>query len=488
MKSGTYVVIIPLLSLLVLLSFSLVINPQLNLLSKERFEVEKGMNSSETSDVIQVKGNADWIELKNAGGCSGEGTYSDPYIIQDVIIDTDRKSMCISIFDSNVYFKIVNTSLFNAYTGIRLSNVSNSMLVNNTISSNFKGIELTNCHNVTVSMNIFDLGYFGVEVFYSDNITVSKNVVKFARDGIRTFGSFNSTFFENNMSHCGILISGCLNSLLSLNIDSSNLVNGKPLSYHVNEENLELKNISDAGQVMLINCNNSFLSNIMVSGASNGIFLAYCHNSTLLRNRVESNTYGIELSHCYTSNISLNEGGGNIDGIYLYQCFNSTISMNSFSGDSTSIALYESCENDSVLNNTIRSSDVAIGVYGSDHNLLLNNDMNGSAFGLIGIDLQFSDENIISRNSIKEYECGMTFTWSKFNNITFNFLIRNGQCFYEDDGCEGNRFENNFCPHPSETVIGYDLLIILGILSLISTTILLKYRKKMFPRDKIRVN
>jgi parallel beta-helix repeat protein len=283
------------------------------------------------------------------------------------------------------------------------------------------------------------------------------------------------------------LISGSLDSLFSLNIDFSNLVNGKPLSYHVNENNLKLQNITDAGQVMLINCNNSILSNIIVSGASNGIFLAYCHNSTLLRNKVESNKYGIELNYCKMSTISLNKVRGNLDGIYLYQCFNNTISTNSFDSDSTSIFLSESSDN-SVKNNTILYSIVGIGVYGSDHNLLLNNNMSTSIFSRAGIDLQFSDENVISLNIIKEYECGMMFMWSKYNNITFNTLIGNAQCFYEDDGCVGNRFENNFCPHPSDTVIGYDLLIILGILSLISTTILLKYRKKMFPRDKIRVN
>jgi parallel beta-helix repeat protein len=459
------------------------------LISDERLKLEESMNSSSTSGKIQVIGNAGWVELKNVGGCTGQGTYSDPYIIKEVIIDTDRSSKCISISNSDVYFKIINTTLLNSNIGIQLSNVSNSMLINNTISRNFKGIELTHCHNVAVLMNTFDLDYFGVDIFYSDNITVLKNTVKNARDGIRLSESSNSTIFENYMSYCGLLISGSLDSLLSLSIDSSNLVNGKPLSYHINESNLELKNISNAGQVMLINCNNSILSNILVSGASNGIFLAYCHNSTLLRNKVESNSFGIGLNYCSMSNISLNEVGGNYYGIKLYQCSNNTISTNSLSMDSTSISLYQSCENNFIFNNTIRLSGIGIGIYGSNHNLLLNNNMNSSLFGNTGINLQFSDENVISGNEIKEYECGIMLIWSKYNNISLNSLIGNGRCFYEDDGCVGNIFDNNFCPHTNNTIImGYDLIFILGILSVGSTIIILKYRKKMVLKYKISVD
>ena len=137
------------------------------------------------------------------------------------------------------------------------------------------------------------------------------------------------------------------------------------------------------------------------------------------------------------------------------------------------------------INNTISLSDIGIGVYGSDRNLIMNNNINGSFFCRTGVNLEFSDENIISENQITQYECGIMLRWSSYNTISLNSLIENEQCFYEDDNCVGNTFENNFCPKTNIGIMGYDLGILIGILSLISLIIIIKYRNKMSPGGKL---
>lgn len=45
-------------------------------------------------------------DAKTAGICTGQGTYSDPYVIQDLVIDAGESGSCILIENSNDYFKI----------------------------------------------------------------------------------------------------------------------------------------------------------------------------------------------------------------------------------------------------------------------------------------------------------------------------------------------------------------------------------------------
>jgi hypothetical protein len=45
------------------------------------------LKTSEVSGKIFINGTSDWVDFKNAGKCSGEGTYSIPYVIEDLVID-----------------------------------------------------------------------------------------------------------------------------------------------------------------------------------------------------------------------------------------------------------------------------------------------------------------------------------------------------------------------------------------------------------------
>ena len=38
---------------------------------------------SATSGKIHIDGNSEWIAFKNDGKCTGNGTYSEPYVIED---------------------------------------------------------------------------------------------------------------------------------------------------------------------------------------------------------------------------------------------------------------------------------------------------------------------------------------------------------------------------------------------------------------------
>jgi len=172
--------------------------------------------SSEHSDKINLKISAvsekihidnNWTAAKSVGICTGSGTYSDPYIIEDLEIDGGGTGSCISIVDSDVYFKIQNCTLFNSganmpNSGITLINVNNSQLINNNCSSNWSGIFLYSSDNNTVVGNTANNNHLGI-FLYSDsgNNYISGNNASYNMNGIDLSYSNSNTITGNTANN-----------------------------------------------------------------------------------------------------------------------------------------------------------------------------------------------------------------------------------------------------------------------------------------------
>ena len=61
------------------------------------------MNISAVSGKIHIDGNSGWDAFKAAGNCTGNGTYSMPYVIEDLVIGDGGLGSCILIENSDVY-------------------------------------------------------------------------------------------------------------------------------------------------------------------------------------------------------------------------------------------------------------------------------------------------------------------------------------------------------------------------------------------------
>ena len=102
------------LGLIIFISFLLGINSNFSQINnKEMVSIKKDVKVSKISGKIHINGTSDWINFKNAGNCTGQGTYSNPYIIEDLVIDGGDSGNSIWIENSDVYFMIVNCSLTN---------------------------------------------------------------------------------------------------------------------------------------------------------------------------------------------------------------------------------------------------------------------------------------------------------------------------------------------------------------------------------------
>ena len=64
------------------------------------------LESSEVSGKIHIVGSSGWADARARGICTGLGSSSNPYRIEDKVIDGKGTGTCIWIEDSNKYFII----------------------------------------------------------------------------------------------------------------------------------------------------------------------------------------------------------------------------------------------------------------------------------------------------------------------------------------------------------------------------------------------
>jgi len=135
---------------------------------------------------LYIEGNDEFIRFVKQYQFKGEGTWDNPYIIEDLNIDPDTKTSCIAIENVDVWFvirhcyfrnAIINQQPLGIYglsAGIRLINVKHAIIYNNYFVHNSYGILLYNSAYNTVYGNVF-IGSLDVDVLvqcYSNSSSV----------------------------------------------------------------------------------------------------------------------------------------------------------------------------------------------------------------------------------------------------------------------------------------------------------------------------
>jgi parallel beta-helix repeat protein len=392
---------------------------------------------------------SNWSIAKNAGICTGNGTYSEPYIIEDLVIDGGGSGSCIWIENSNVYFRVENCTVYNSggyYTaGIRLISVNNSRLINNNCSFNFRGIFLESCNNNTISGNYASNNEYGINLDTSNNNIISGNVLNSNdRYGIDLYRSKFANITGNIMNECGLTLAADRypKSLYYAShiIDTTNVVNGKPLIYYSNELNLGPNNYENAGQLIFANCNNSLISNLNISDIFDGISFYFCYYNEISGNFAEWVKYpsrGIYLFHCSNNVIS----GNTMDrqGIMLeHTSINNTISGNIISNGGY-LYVYRGGFNITITGNIFINSGIRLEPcwYSTISGNII------SSYQSYGIRLLYCDYNTVSDNTLNNNTTGIGITDCEHNNITGNIANNNNNSGIYLAGCEYNTISRN---------------------------------------------
>jgi parallel beta-helix repeat protein len=215
----------------------------------------------------------------------------------------------------------------------------------------------------------------GVNLGLSTKNTITKQTVEQCTVGISCDSSGSNLLKDNTMEQCGLQVSGDNPADYTNDVDTSNMVNGKPLYYYVNETNLTVP--ADAGQVILVSCTSCTVSSLNLSDASIGVELAYSSVNTIENNILEANRIAA---------IDLDGSGNNLNII---------------------------------RKNTIRGNNYGIDIDASWSNYISENLFFGNA---LGISFDFSSFNVLFENDIQDGYYGMYFDHAFGNHISDNTI------------------------------------------------------------------
>ncbi|MFX1275666.1 MAG: NosD domain-containing protein [Promethearchaeota archaeon] len=380
---------------------------------------------------IDGDGANNWTWAKKYEWCNGAGTWSDPYIIENVTIDANDAGYCIRIVDSSAYFIIRNCTLYDASTvsgyNIYCDNVNNGTIYNNTCYDSRYGLWFDTCRNFTIEDNIIHtITRYGMYIYLTETSEIINNTVTASQ---RDIGLYNSQYI--NMSYNKMLSSGLwmwtsiLQTANTHNIDTTNTLNGKIVYYYKNENNLDQNNFTNAAQIFLGGCSNSNITNINITTGIRAISL---HHST-----------NIIVSNCNITSNSEN-------GIYLQNSDNNVITNNYIQNPGNGVELYYYSDNNNITNNNIY--DTVYGVYFyyiCVGNRIINNDINRTAGNGILLSYQCDNSLIDSNNVTLASNHGIELRNECDNcNITKN-IIKDGSSdgININDECNSNEIWEN---------------------------------------------
>ena len=266
-------------------------------------------------EIIGIKGSDFWnlppIHIDNNWSatestydwCTGSGTPSNPYIIENVTIDAQNLGSCIYIENTNEYFIIQYCMLLNSQASpnaaIRLDYVSNGkILENNITNNNGRAVTFVGGSNNLVEDNTIVNNGYGVTLSYSNDNKILKNYIQDSDFyGIYLWDSDNNYISENEINHCGYYAGG----------------------YHGIY-------ISESGSPSFVDSiNNTIIHNHVDNCRKSGVYINSCDNNTIFGNDIENNLeYGVYLYDSDDVKIIGNRIQSNTDGCISIQSSSNT--------------------------------------------------------------------------------------------------------------------------------------------------------------------
>jgi parallel beta-helix repeat protein len=299
-------------------------------------------NTLTSGDGFTISGNHNLILENEISLCdSTQALYitgNHNKIIKNDILDNKIKGIDIYNCRNNT---IAENIIYNNRVGIELRyEAQNNHIYKNNISYNERSGILMASHEVkynNITENIVDHNIFGINL-YDDN---GFQFIQYNNISLNTFHSNkicginieeaeDNIIGDNNFFNSGIHVSGQFETLITNDIADTNLVNNKKLYFYKNEINLSNSNFTNPGQIILIRCNNSRISNQVVNSGTIGLSLLGCTNIHLSEIESHNNIlYGIfvdDSNLCSIKNSVTNYNGD--VGIYLKGSNNCKIDSN----------------------------------------------------------------------------------------------------------------------------------------------------------------
>ena len=325
------------------------------------------------------------------------------------------KNINVKAFWTGIYVKhsshvfiVSNNITANNNLGIYLylSSNNNTISENNIMENTICGIGFTRSSYNIVSQNNITRNGQGISLnSFSKNNNITANNITYNEIGIRFFEAsgnmLRSNYMSGNQYNLYLYAWGGHLEYFINDVDSSNLVDGKPIYYWVNKHDSIVP--FDAGYVVLVNSTNITVKNLTLTHNGQGVLLIYTKNSTVINNTIAHNAEGILLSWSSKNTIIVNNiTTNNQSGISLYLSHNNNIAENNVRDNDYGIYLLLSSKNN-ISHNVVTNNSV----YGICLSLSTNNNLSGNIlndnrynFGVYGYAVEDFIDSIDDSNSV----------------------------------------------------------------------------------------
>ena len=198
----------------------------------------------------------------------------------------------------------------------------------------YLGSDAMHCN---ISNNNCSKNYYGIYLNFSSSNTLANNTIS---GNVYNFGVYGNSLSE--YTH---------------NIDTSNVVDGKPIYYWVNQQDKVIPD--DAGYVGVVNSTKITVSDLTLTGNGEGVLFAYISHSVIENITASSNNCGIHIHKSSSNAITENTASNNTAGIYTSSSSENALTKNNVSSNKDcGIYLYRSSEN-SIHNNYFNNTNNA---------------------------------------------------------------------------------------------------------------------------------
>ncbi len=425
--------------------------------------------SIEGTDKIQIDGNVYTLT----------GNIYDPIVVEkDNIVVDGRNHILQGLGTGN---------------GIELSDRKNVTIKNCEINQFETGIyiyDYSEPRNNALSANIITHNTYGIYIEHAHNNTISGNTITNNEYGIflleSRFNVLRNNSLGNNRYSFQVDNTNFMND-----VDTSNLVNGKPMIYWINQEDKTVP--SEAGYLALINCRNITIQNLALYNNGHGALLVSTTDSTIANNTITKNMDGILLRNSSNNivsenNLTYNNRGIRISGSWRNYSLNNTIYGNYIANNGEGIHLFESSNNvfrnNRMINNNrslvdasfyINDLDASNTVNGkpiyywiNEHDKIIPNDAGFvSLLNCVNItvqNLELTNENhgitlvsttnsTIDNNIINNNNQGIYLTKSNNNTISGNYITNNNDGIWLFNSSRNKIVENYIANNRNGTSI-----------------------------------
>jgi len=335
----------------------------------------------------------------------------------------------IYISASNGQNMSFNRIFDNYNAGIAIESSSYCTVYQNEIFNNMVGIYnywYSNSNRI-IQNTLRNSTDYGIDISFSDDIEVNDNKIFNCDIPLNLYYAVYISVQRNEMYGGGIIITENLESWVNLSIGTSNRVNGKPVYYWIDKNELTVP--KGAGQIFLINCSNISVEGQAIEKATIALNLVGSKECRVINNKFSYNShYGMIIFHSENNIIENNEVDSNdYDGIQLYDSdynivrFNKAVS-NFGNGISIQHSNYNNVNNNTCTNNF----DAGISVSSSFKNNYTHNQLISNSD--YGFDLDYvKTSNFFNNKITQNNKSGIYFTYVEFCEFFSNDIYDNGE-------------------------------------------------------------